>query len=223
MTSTIETGAFIHDWEYWGTHVASFMPPDYFDSNSEPEWSYCDILYTVPPLDGRHQDAMHTLQFEFNPSPTDADSDIGKRVATLELPLQTNIHPDGFVHFLALDGEGDRVLELRYDHEVAKNRLGEVSDFASVSVRLEYQNALLETQADQYESLAEARTNFVEYVTRKTTDWGGTKTRTLPLIRTNLSRWPGYRLIRSVVSHFRDLPDPPRQITGKSLQPTVSV
>jgi len=28
-------------------------------------------------------------------------------------------------------------------------------------------------------------------------------------------------LIRSVVSHCRDLPDPPRQTTGKSLQPTV--
>jgi hypothetical protein len=90
----------------------------------------------------------------------------------VKLPLRVDVLSDGFVHFLGEDMDGNRVLELRYDHDVAAEHLGDVTEYETIVVQFEYQEALLEEQADQYDSLADARTRFVDYVNHKNENLG---------------------------------------------------
>lgn len=74
---------------------------------------------------------------------------------------------DEFIHFIGRDSDGDKLLELRYNHDVAKEHLGETDNYETIVIQFEYQEALLESQADQYDSLADARNRFVDYIEHK--------------------------------------------------------
>jgi hypothetical protein len=164
MAKFPEMEAFIHNWTSWAGPVAIFDP-----QNKEArvfDWRFCEAVYTLVPLDGRHQDATYRLRFTFNSSPTETEARIGQRESTIELPLQTEIVRGGFTHFKGRDSDGNRLLELRCDQDGAEEYLGEVTDYDTITVQLEYQEALLERQAHLYDSLNEARDKFVDYIDR---------------------------------------------------------
>lgn len=158
--------AFIHDWEPKSpNYAARCMPPD-IDRLSDYEWNKCSINYTLLPLDGRHQDAKYRFTFELNRTPAGTETTIGERVTRVEFPLESFVRM-GLVHLSGLGPDGEELVQLRYDQETATARFGEVDAYATLTVSLEYKEALLEAQAHQYDSLAAARAKFVDYIERR--------------------------------------------------------
>lgn len=165
MSKFPEMEAFIVDWKEWAGPVARFKP-----KNKEArvfDWRFCETVYTLVPLDGRHQDATYRLRFTFNSSPTETESRIGQRESTIELPLEAQIVEHGYAHFKGRDADGKQLLKLRCDQDGAEEYLGDVTDYDTITVHFEYQEALLERQAHLYDSLADARNRFVEYINRQ--------------------------------------------------------
>jgi hypothetical protein len=153
--------AFIHNWKLWSDPVARFKPDK---QTPEFDWRYCETVYTLVPLEGRHQDATYRIKVTLNPSPTGTESYVGRHESTVELPLKSEMWPDNYVHFRGEDEDGNKLLEFRCDQKVAEGYLGDISDYETIVVQFEYQEALLEAQADQYGSLEEARNKFVDYI-----------------------------------------------------------
>lgn len=168
-----EKETFIHEWAYWRTHVADMLPASY--QRSDNNLGYLQVPYTLLPLDGRHQDARYRLEIEFSIDTSAPEFTIGQRSSTFVLRLQSDVLSDGFAFLTGYGPDGERLLEFEYDHEVAREQLGDVSRYESITATLEYQEALLDSQADQYDSLEDARGRFEEYVSHQNETLGWDK------------------------------------------------
>ena len=164
MTKLEDFEAFNHGFEeVWSEgYVADLMPPEHHQS-TESNWGKCMLLYTLLPLDGRHQDAKYSIGLEFHTTSTGQQVVVDHKVASMTTEFET-FSRAGFVIFFAKNSDGEEILKLWCDNDIIADKIGDVGEFKSITVTLKYQDSLLEAQADQYDSLADARNRFVEYI-----------------------------------------------------------
>jgi len=173
MCAALSVDAFNLEWNEWSNgYIARFRPPA---DDSDSTWQYCELLYTLLPTDGRHQDAMYTITVRLHDEPTGTQCDVGESVTTAEFELGVSTRHSDFTELTGYHTSGQRVIEHSHGNTEVAEVFGDLTSYDYMTVRLDYQHEFLAERADAYDSIDDARDRFVEFVDRKNENIGWEK------------------------------------------------
>ncbi|MBX0302229.1 hypothetical protein [Haloarcula salinisoli] len=118
---------------------------------------------------------MYTITVRLHEEPTGIQRNVGASVTTAEFDVDIATRHSDFTELTGYHTTGQRVIEHSHGNAAVAGVFGDLTSYDYMTVRLEYQDDLLDARTDAYDSIDDARDQFVEFVDRKNENIGWDK------------------------------------------------
>ncbi len=144
---------------------ANFYHPEMREKKSEDvaPYEFCDVHYTLLPMEGRHHSALYSIDLRLSAEPTDTPNEIGDTVSTADLPVEIL---DRDKH-IKVRGRDDNGLLLVKDLHFSSWWDGhDASEYEYLTIELEYLHQTRSEPDPDPEYIEDCRQSFQKQIDR---------------------------------------------------------
>ncbi|EMA07824.1 hypothetical protein SAMN05443574_1258 [Haloarcula vallismortis] len=144
---------------------AEFKHPEMLERMSEDvaPYEFCDVHYTLLPMEGRHKNALYSVRLRLSADPTDTPGEIGDTVSSAVLDLETL---DEDKHILVRGWDDEENLLVRHLHFSSWWDGQDAPEYEYLTIELEYLQRTRTKPDPDPEYIEDCRQSFQEQIDR---------------------------------------------------------
>ncbi|EMA26751.1 hypothetical protein C443_00242 [Haloarcula argentinensis DSM 12282] len=144
---------------------AEFKHPEMLEKKSEDvaPYEFCDVDYTLLPMEGRHKNALYSIRLRLSAEPTDTPDEIGDTVSSAVLDLETL---DEDKHILVRGWDDEENLLVRDLHFSSWWDGHNASEYEYLTIELEYLHQTRSKPDPDPEYIEDCRQSFQKQIDR---------------------------------------------------------